>query len=1257
LPDDGENSSFRNAAMTSLYGMSLEECLLMWGRKQGRVRASGDCLLLSLQEALSFDLSQEISLFSLRTTLEDYSVANAEDLVGYWDRPDVNSQVEVQDEFITAVRRFLYKKQYNTTAGDIMIRIAALALKVKIHLIHDTMGELLVLTFSPEEDKKTTPTIYLHLKNHPLSPVENHYSPLLNWHYEDYEVDQLKAEILKQKQTTLAAKEKEEKEEKPSTQSTQEIRHELCTLKAKMHQMKKELDQTDEEEDETCIIVGSQEAGGKDNPLIIQGPQSPDSFKTPTHLPKHLGIPSEDNLKNMCIEDSEDEEVKGILEEHILQHTRKYQPKHPENLELGLTYRDAFPFGEFFGMEPEEVDMVPDMVDGKAFFIIRNSGNPTKASQDSHHWNLKPTSVRRSEPSFRGRVKVGWCKGGAICPHQDCAFVLQHPQNKANSHAFTSKNIGGTTVKLCKTCKKVAAPVPCSARKYVKINTDTKDVLVYHYGSHSCTPLPTRRKEQKIIEEVVKDLGDQNLKQTPKQLRLRMVGNSLRSGHGTFRERWAEALDQADIWGHSKQVENAIRKYAGPAQNSLDAIATLKVETDTQDKFLIYKIQDGRMTNSNTFVFCTSEWAVDLALKMDVDNPNPNPMQQQAAFFDSCKSRCQGKFEGAALWAYHPPARKLVNLCKMYMEGENTLNLTTFFELWNLCLKEASKDQTTLFNPCQWMCDEGGANFTSLFEVYGVVAVSQKVTTCTLHYMKSVKKYSAHFEGEDKKTFNKLAVDLLEMDTAAGYLEVREQMLELCKNKKELKHWCKWWNQRRYHLFHAFKGTAFSGANMSEVGNASWVQFGKNKTLLDCMFDDMARLILTFRDINNYMEGISSQTGKAPTSQERGAKDRRRQVRRALQMGKDLKNIEALEKHVEEGTRTDFFMPLGSASHRPKGTSEQGKFLKTEDNYDRRSTPSRASIQSSTVDSEDEDSDEDIFDKEILEDVKGIETPRKHAREEQDVKDVQAGLLDLQDEDVHIIEEEDINLEEGLASRLARDRREPGHLRDFKTASHFWRVDLQKKTRGRGGGRGGRGGRGSRGRGRGRGGTPGQGPGQGPQNYIPPGPGAATFAEPFPPERQGDLPLLGIGRTIPTQAELQEKVRRCQSFVPGAIRSYHTPLSRRPEDLPQHPVEVVTPSKGVSRCQGCHQNITAPQKKATLDLVFKQWNIPRWGDQQPRFEACYMHLKINCMRALDGRNKVHNITTTDEQLMKLTDDQLVLLNTLEVLPYILLNKM
>ena len=79
----------------------------------------------------------------------------------------------------------------------------------------------------------------------------------------------------------------------------------------------------------------------------------------------------------------------------------------------------------------------------------------------------------------------------------------------------------------------------------------------------------------------------------------------------------------------AKKVINTNNPVFSIDENSFDAVAILKSETDKEDPYYIYRVNNGRMNGGSDYVFKSSCQMALLALKMDVNNQEETGLQEE----------------------------------------------------------------------------------------------------------------------------------------------------------------------------------------------------------------------------------------------------------------------------------------------------------------------------------------------------------------------------------------------------------------------------------------------------------------------------------------------------------------------------------------------------------------------------------------------------------------------------------------------------
>ena len=118
------------------------------------------------------------------------------------------------------------------------------------------------------------------------------------------------------------------------------------------------------------------------------------------------------------------------------------------------------------------------------------------------------------------------------------------------------------------------------------------------------------------------------------------------------------------------------------------------------------------MNYSSDYVFKSSRIMDELAIQIDVEGSD-NILQEENGYFDTTHTKIHG-FKYLGLWLFHPTMRKVIRLASMDIRTENTKDIALFFTLFNGILQKESGYPEYKFNPCYFLCDEGGANHKSI---------------------------------------------------------------------------------------------------------------------------------------------------------------------------------------------------------------------------------------------------------------------------------------------------------------------------------------------------------------------------------------------------------------------------------------------------------------------------------------------------------------------------------------------------------------
>ena len=586
--------------------------------------------------------------------------------------------------------------------------------------------------------------------------------------------------------------------------------------------------------------------------------------------------------------------------------TRQEQPSE------GLRKGDGFPEWMFFDKTPQTVQTTPDDIDGQQWYVM----NATKETcndlcTDRRYFEMRTTSRR----GFHGKRKVGWCQGSSICVNDRCNFRLTNRTGEANRNHWTKKR--ETQEKQCSTCGFMASREPCGARKLTEMDYMQGLLTVMHVGNHKCTMKPPSFYRRNTCSQAMRSMAETC---PPREMQTKMVREQMDKGD------WKGACKAARDWTDMRLVGNLRSKMQQEKcsdGNSLEAVGILKEQTDQEDPYFIYRINDGRFNNGLNYVFKTSTEMAKLAIAMDCDGEGDNPLKDEIAYFDAIHTRVVG-YKSIALWVLHPATHSLLRLCNMEMKSESTLNIAQFFELFNEILSQVKGEENYRFNPIKIMSDELAANKAALRQVFGEEFVNAKCISCSWHYKHDMRQHTSKITNEqDLKHIRELSASLCTIVSCSDYDAALVKLRDLALLYLDIGPWLEWWHARRKHIFPAYRGCGYSGLNMSEPGNSSWKR-RKPLKLVDACSEDCCTILRQEEDLKMFFSHESRTVGKAPDTATTMAKNKKDQVARAHSYGTLMHNKAAMLREVEELRSPSNFTPKAGAKHRPPRKGNYG---------------------------------------------------------------------------------------------------------------------------------------------------------------------------------------------------------------------------------------------------------------------------------------------------------------------------------------------
>ena len=570
-----------------------------------------------------------------------------------------------------------------------------------------------------------------------------------------------------------------------------------------------------------------------------------------------------------------------------------------------------FPLYRFENLQPEEVESIPEDLDGWKFYQVpANNDNWTSVTSDRRHFLMRTSSKK----NYHGRRKVGICRGSLVCPNMRCSFISTSHEKQRNRINFVKPR--GRDVKICQICEAVAVPEPCGARKLIDYDPLGETALVYHIGRHKCFLKLDKKKD------LIDHLSSQTQKFSGSAKDMAIKETMYWISKGDPEKARAVASTWTDL-RTAKNVMNQQDEFLGEDHNSYDAVAIVKKAFDPMDEFLIYRINNGYMNNGADYVFKSSRVCAEIAIEMDhADEDSPSLFQLENAYFDCTHTRVYG-FKTMGLWTYHPTMRKIVRLASMELRSENTQSIKICLQLFNEILEKVTGKEGYKFNPRTFLCDENSANYKAVKEIYGVDFTRERVKGCQWHFKYDVKNHARSVGPDLRDLFVEKCHELCNSTTVAAYYVVKSRLDEIGKAYPEIESWIDWWHERRSHIFGPFRGGGIPGVNLSEQGNAGWKV--TTMRLVDAAKYDTATTIRFEEEKFKFDRNLAKSSGRGPSKAARDAKDRDKQMKVGEGFASIAHDRRLIIMEAEEIENPSHFIPKGWNKHRPMTSRKKSK--------------------------------------------------------------------------------------------------------------------------------------------------------------------------------------------------------------------------------------------------------------------------------------------------------------------------------------------
>ena len=255
-----------------------------------------------------------------------------------------------------------------------------------------------------------------------------------------------------------------------------------------------------------------------------------------------------------------------------------------------------------------------------------------------------------------------------------------------------------------------------------------------------------------------------------------------------------------------------------------------------------------------------------------------------------------------------------MRIATMEAMHEDTPTMILFFNLLNEVLQKVSGKPKYKFNPCRFYVDEAGCNKNAISRVFGRDALNRTVT-CQWHFLQCVHAKAMQVKEHHRKTFHKLCRRWIAATTRSEYDSISAALRTLCE-KSGILDWFLWWDERKFHIVRAFRGSNLSGLNLAESGQSGMKPKTRKKLrLIDAAYKDCSQMMCQDEMYKAYIGNISKEIGKGLNIRQIQERDCRAQEDRARRYADALLRGD-VNAQTDDEENSEGFIPTDSARHR-----------------------------------------------------------------------------------------------------------------------------------------------------------------------------------------------------------------------------------------------------------------------------------------------------------------------------------------------------
>ena len=764
--------------------VNLAEYLSVRQMEVKPVRGDGFCFLGAVTKVLEVDHKLIVPVQKAMEKIMKFLCENFERYTAYHQQ---KSELTAGDTLISDVIEFFSSHNYNTNIMDLLMQITTDCLDLDLNIFQNNAGQIQVYNFTTSNACYKVNLKFTHDLKHPQG---NHFDAITKIPA----VSTLKEHTKKEKSNTIpsstAVIDLTDDDDGRIVPDESGLRHSNSTADSLYGGTTDIYSLSDE-----TYISSEAECSGTGQYCIRSIPTSPstgppstpsteahsDTTFSSTQASFLTTAPHTIPTDFLTEPDTGDSDMDSVLSRDC--------DKDTQTLIQSVSHGRPFPTWYFDTVSPKFVKKIPDDIDGTKMYMVQIREHlwhvPTS---DRHHFRM----LTSSREGFMGERRIGTCKGSFVCNNKACPFIRTSQFQQPNKVSW--RNIrGNLNFKVCAICDHVAQRIYFGAKKLVEYDYTTRIATVYHLGIHKCWPQISSRTSGHFQHPTV---IPEQVTGSAKEVGLWQIVRLIDEGD-------MDAADkEAEVWLDRRKVRRqmeALYPKQGMDHNSFDAVGIVKAKTDTKDPFYIYKIGNKNLSGGSDFVFKSSRRMAKMTLDMDVDG-EPNLLQMENAYFDATHTRVYG-FKSLGLWLIHPAMKKILRLACMEIRSEHHEEIGLFFKLFNEILSIVKEESGYKFNPRYFVCDEVGANYKAIADVYGNEFSAVRVKGCQWHFKSDVKNHVSKLKPEDQETFLSTCNALCDVTTVADYNHLKLVLDDLAEQNPQIKPFILYWDPHKSHIF------------------------------------------------------------------------------------------------------------------------------------------------------------------------------------------------------------------------------------------------------------------------------------------------------------------------------------------------------------------------------------------------------------------------------------------------------------------------